>query len=232
MPELRRLVITGDPSAWTEAGFTMDGDRTTLGTIEVVVVPGADPGVVGWELAGLDEPAGGGPGHLDGIDGIATEAVDRPQAEATTHPNGVIRMDHVVIRTPDLDRTIGALETAGFEVRRTRDVPGSSPTIRQVFLWAGEAILEVVGPADGPEATDTPGTTTEDRPAVIWGLALTTDDLDGAADLLGDRLTTPRDAVQPGRRIAAIDTGALGIGPSLALMTPHVGGSPRRPDRE
>lgn len=220
MPELRRLVIAGEPSAWSQAGFAMDGDRTTLGSIEVVLVPGPADGVLGWELAGLATPT-----RTD-LDGIATEAVDRPSPEPVTHPNGVVRTDHVVIRTPDLPRTIGALEEAGFEVRRTRDVPGSSPAIRQVFLWAGEAILEVVGPAEDRDGS------TGDGPARIWGLALTSDDLDGAAALLGDLLTTPRDAVQPGRRIAAIDTRTLGIGPSLALMTPHPGASPHGPDGE
>jgi hypothetical protein len=48
-------------------------------------------------------------------------------------------------------------------------------------------------------------------------------DLDAAAARLGDGLGTPRDAVQPGRRIATA-RGAAGLGVPLALMTP-------RPDR-
>lgn len=219
MPELRRLLIGDPPAAWAEAGFAIEdrsrsddgGATTTLGTVAVRFVDGPGVGIVGWELAG--EGAATAAGTMDGtVDGIATTVTDDPAPEPAVHPNGVSRLDHVVVATPDLARTIDALEGAGFETRRTRDVPGTDPVRRQVFLWAGEAILEVVGTLES----------TGDGPAALWGLALTTDDLDGAADLLGPRITTPKDAVQPGRRIATIDTRTLGIGPGLALMTPHV----------
>ena len=65
-------------------------------------------------------------------------------------------------------------------------------------------------------------------PARIWGLALTTDDLDGAVERLGPLVTEPKAAVQPGRRIATIDTRGLGIGIALALMTPHRAGAEGR----
>lgn len=206
MPELRRLLIGDRPAAWAEAGFAVTGDRTTLGRVEIRFVEGTEPGLQGWELAGVDAAP-------EWIDGIATTRTDAPTPEPVNHPNGVSRLDHVVIMTPNLPRTIDALESAGFEQRRTRDVPGTDPARRQVFLWAGEPILEVVGPVDA----------SGDRPAALWGLALTTDDLDGAVALLGNAISAPKDAVQPGRRIATIDTRGLGIGPGLALMTPHVG---------
>ena len=208
MPELRRLLIGDRPAAWAEAGFAVDDDRTTLGTVEIRFVDGAEPGLRGWELAGVD----GGAGWPDQLDGIPTDHTSDPAPEPVAHPNGVTRLDHVVIMTPDLPRTIGRLESVGFEARRTRDVPGTEPARRQVFLWAGEPILEVVGTVE-PSG---------DGPASLWGLALTTDDLDGAAELLGPRISPPKDAVQPGRRIATIDSRALDIGVGLALMTPHV----------
>lgn len=208
MPELRRLLIGDRPAAWTEAGFAVDGDRNTLGTVEIRFVDDAGPGLRGWELAGLDD----GVRLPDQLDGIPTAHSTDPAPEPMSHPNGVTRLDHVVIMTPDLPRTIARLRTFGFEPRRTRDVPGAEPARRQVFLWAGEPILEVVGPVE-PSG---------DGPASLWGLALTSDDLDGAAELLGPRISTPKDAVQPGRRIATIDSRALGIGVGLALMTPHV----------
>ncbi len=224
MPQLRRLLIGDAPTAWTAAGFrvTTDnaGSSTTIGTIAIGFVDDAEPGIQGWELA--DDDTGSAPsadsaagtGRIpDHIDGIATTTTGDPAPQPIEHPNGVSRLDHVVVLTPDLARTIAALEAAGFEQRRTRDVPGTDPVRRQVFLWAGEPILEVVGTVEP----------TGDGPSRLWGLALTTDDLDGAADLLGPKITEPKDAVQPGRRIATIDTRTLGIGPGLALMTPHLG---------
>jgi hypothetical protein len=58
-------------------------------------------------------------------------------------------------------------------------------------------------------------------PARFWGLAFTVADLDAIAERLGNRLSGPRDAVQPGRRIATL-RGEAGIGPAVAFMTPAV----------
>ena len=181
-------------------------DRTSIGSIAIRFVDQpaqSGPGVIGWELTDIDD------GSIDGLLSIATTA--DPVAPAS-HPNGVSRMDHVVIVTPDLDRTTAALRGFGFSPRRTRDVPGSEPAKRQTFFWAGETILEVVGPVDA----------TGNSPATVWGLALTTDDMDAAVETLGQSLSAPKPAVQAGRQIATIDTKALGIGPALALMTPHI----------
>ena len=203
MPELRTLLVGDDPQGWAAAGFQVDGDTTTIGTIQIRFVDGAEPGVAGIKFTEVAD------GPIDGLPATTTTA---EPAEPVQHPNRVSRMDHVVVMTPDIDRTIGALESAGFNPRRTRDIPGAEPPRRQVFLWAGETILEVVGPI----------TPTGTGPASIWGLALTTDDMDAAVSALGDRLTTPKPAVQPGREIATVKTKDLGVSLALAMMTPHV----------
>ncbi|MEZ5230850.1 MAG: hypothetical protein R2710_30500, partial [Acidimicrobiales bacterium] len=105
-----------------------------------------------------------------------------------------------------------ALRAFGFEPRRRRAVPKSDPPRSQIFWWAGPVIIELVGP----------DTATGNGPASIWGLALTTADLDAVVDLLGDGVSTPRDAVQPGRRIASLRGRDLGLSVPVALMTPHV----------
>ncbi|HEY8865706.1 MAG TPA: hypothetical protein VIM22_02145, partial [Solirubrobacteraceae bacterium] len=76
-----------------------------------------------------------------------------------------------------------------------------------------EPILEVVGPV-GDDAS---------APATFWGLVVVVGDLDAAVATLGDRVGTPRQAVQPGRRIATL-RGEAGLGVPVAFMTPH---SPR-----
>jgi catechol 2,3-dioxygenase-like lactoylglutathione lyase family enzyme len=207
MPELRTLLIGDDPGPWAAAGFAVDGDRTTIGsiTIRFVTTPGGSPqrGVIGWELTDIDD------GSIDGIMSIGTDAAP---AEPVTHPNRVTRMDHVVVMTPDLERTTASLRGFGFSPRRTRDVPGSEPARRQTFFWAGETILEVVGPVES----------TGSAPASIWGLALTTDDMDAATNAIGGALTAPKPAVQPGRHIATVKTKDLDISTAIALMTAHV----------
>ena len=111
--------------------------------------------------------------------------------------------------TPDLDRTVGALEAAGLEARRVRDADAGGKPIRQVFFRLGDPVLEVVGP---PEPSG-------DGPARFFGLALTVADLDATATALGDRLGEPKDAVQPGRRIATLRRSA-GCTTAIAFMSP------------
>jgi hypothetical protein len=144
--------------------------------------------------------------QLTDIDGITVEV--RPTASPlfAAHPLGAQSIDHLVIATDSLSRTSAAIAAAtGAEVRRVRE----AGEVRQGFHRFGGLIVEVVervGLAPGP--------------ASIWGLALVVDDLDAACARLGAELIDePRDAVQPGRRIATLRV-AAGVGIPLALMTP------------
>jgi hypothetical protein len=202
-------VLVGDePVGWAAAGFAVDGDEVRIGTVRIELTGSTGPrGIHGWALAGVEDGS---------ADGLATFSSDRGPAAPAHHPNRASRVDHIVATTVDLDRTVGALRSFGFEPRRRREVPGTDPPRAQVFFWAGEAILELVGP------TAQRG----EGPARFWGLALTCDDLEASADALGDRLGPARPAVQPGRRIATVRTGPLDVSVPIALMSPH------RPDAD
>lgn len=158
-------------------------------------------GIVGWALSDAPEP------RLDVVDGLATEyAAAEPVFAA--HDLGASGLDHVVVLTPDLQRTSEAIATAtGCELKRIREVG----EMRQGFhrIGRGGLIVELVERPDVPEG-----------PATFWGLVLNVDDLDAACALLGpDRISSPKDAVQPGRRIATV-RGSVGLGLPVALMTP------------
>jgi hypothetical protein len=151
--------------------------------------------------------AGGEPGiHRVAFTGLAAERPDglpfvgagtEDGAAAAVHPIGAVAVDHVVALTDDLDRTTGALEAAGLPLRAVRPP--------YAFLPAGTLLVEVV-PTGAPPA--------------LWGLTVAVADLDAAAARLGDRLGTPRDAVQPARRIATVRRQA-GLSLALALITPR-----------
>jgi hypothetical protein len=207
-PRLVELLVAAAPAAWAAAGFAVSGDgRCRIGTTDLVLA-GGDGGMLAWTLDGAI-PAD------DGIDGLAT-TVGRatPELPAPDHPNRVVAIDHVVVATPDTARTFEALEAAGFELRRVRDAGTPDRPLRQGFLLLAEAIVEVVGPPEVQAGT-------EDQPASFWGLTLVAADLDAAAAAMGGRLGPPRDAVQPGRRIATVRREA-GLGLPVALMTPRV----------
>ena len=135
----------------------------------------------------------------------------------TVHPNGTLIIDHVVLFTPDGGRTTAALESVGLKALRVRDTANYGAPMRQTFFKAGEVIIELIGPEE--PATDG----SADGPAGFFGLAFTVADLDAAAARLGPGLGTPKDAVQPGRRIATLRHRDLGMSVAIALMSPEPG---------
>jgi hypothetical protein len=209
-PTLDELTIADTPAAWRDCGFEVDGEVGTLG--EVRVRPAGEEagrGLVGWslrEVAATD------------LDGLATSRSDSPPPPPpAAHPNGVTALDHVVVISPDLDRTIGALEAAGLDLRRVREEPTPAGAPRQAFFRIGSPILEVV--QEPSEAAERAGGGT-DRAAFFWGLALVAPDLDASVAWLGgDRVGEARDAVQPDRRIATLRRSA-GLAVPVALISP------------
>jgi hypothetical protein len=193
------LNIGADPEAWIRVGFAVDGGTSRAGEVRIRFEPGE--GLLGWRLAEADAV------EVDGLP-LAPDVPGAPPG--LPHPNGVTRIDHVVVFTPDLERTTAALEVIGVERRRVREVEADGSPLRQGFFRLGEVILEVVEHAD-----------VEPGPARFWGITFAVADLDAAADVLGDRLGSIRDAVQPGRRIATARREA-GLGLPVALISDRV----------
>jgi hypothetical protein len=192
------VLLADPPERWQALGLDL-GEG--VGGVRLEFGADGGRGIVGLRVRGL---------QTGSIDGLAVHAghADAAAGEGEgTHPLGAIAVDHVVARTPDLERTLCALQAAGLELRRTRD---AGPDARQGFFNLGTAVLEVVGPRE-PDG---------DGPASFWGLVLVVSDLDAAAEHLGDLAGTPREAVQPGRRILTLRREA-GLGTAVALMTPR-----------
>jgi hypothetical protein len=210
-PTVDTLTVADEPGLWRQVGFEVGDDGIcAIGTVRVrLAARDAGRGIVGWSVRGL--------GTTD-LDGLPTELSDTPPHEsAPTHPNGVDSFDHVVAFTPDRARTAAALTAAGMDLRRLRDEPTPAGGGFQAFFRLGEVILEVVEyPSESPRAAQ------RDAPARFWGLALNVQSLGRATELLGDRLSEPRDAVQVDRQIATIRR-AAGLAVPIALMTPGPG---------
>lgn len=206
-PALAALDIADDPAVWIALGFAVDGGgRTRVGDVDLVLTgSGGGAGITAWGLAAATPLP-------PRVDGIATRAAQLPQGPPPIHPNGAVRLDHLVVATPDVDRTLAALTSAGLTISRERDTGLPGPRARQAFLWSGDVILEVAGPA-APAGDD---------PASLWGLVVVTADIDALPARTDQLVGTIRSAVQPGRRIAPVSRGA-GSSVPLAFMTPHRG---------
>lgn len=197
---LAELSVADDPDDWRAAGFTVDDDGLcVIGHVRLFLRPQEDAsGVIAWAFDGL--------GEVSTVDGVPTTSATGDPPVPWEHANGSTMIDHVVLASGDVARTRAALEAVGFDARRVRE---ASPTMTQVFFRAGEVIIELVGPpAPAP-----------DRRTALFGIAVNVSDLDATKASLGDRLGQPKDAVQPGRRIATLRTRDLGIGTPIAFMS-------------
>ena len=201
------LYIADEPGAWAGLSFSVTDSVCRIGAVDVRLAGRATgKGLFGFSLRGIASV------ELDGLPAAVSHA--SPRAPAGEHPNGVVAIDHVVVFSPALDRSVHALQQAGLELRRIREEPTPAGAPRQAFFRLGAEILEVI---QEPDAAVRQGGG-EDRPARLWGLALVSADLDRTVEALDPHVSAARDAVQPGRRIATVRRSA-GLSVPLALMS-------------
>ncbi len=215
-PTIDELALADQPARWAALGFAVSDGCCQLGTVRLrFSAPTAGEGLLGWSLRDVLGTE---------LDGLATTISDSPvPAQAPAHPNGVLAIDHIVAMSPDLDRSVAALEAAGLDLRRVREEPTPAGAPRQAFFRLGAEILELVQEpeqvvlrAGGPAG-----------PARFWGLALRVEDLERTVEQLGAHVGEVRAAVQPGRRIATVRRSA-GLAVQLALMSADERAQPPR----
>jgi hypothetical protein len=199
-----------DPTeAWTRAGFTVGSDSVCrIGGVGIRLV-GRDrgAGIVGWSLRGLPSDV-----SVNDVDGVPTARSGEVSAASSAHPNGVIAIDHVVLLSPDLGRTVESLAAVGVDPRRERDSELGGRPIRQIFFRLGEVIVEVVGSL----------ATVGEGPSSLWGMTYVVTDIDATASFFGDRTAPVKDAVQPGRRISTLRHQEFGMSVRTALISAPV----------
>ena len=132
-----------------------------------------------------------------------------PGAAPAQDANGVTAIDHVVLLSPDLGRTVGSLAGVGVEPRREREAELGGRPMRQIFFRLGEVIVEVVG---SPE-------TTSEGPSTLWGVTYVVADIDATAAYFGDHTAPVKNAVQPGRHITTLRHRALGMSVHSAMIS-------------
>lgn len=197
------LVIGGAPTGWEAIGIHFSNEnRCLLADVSLRIDSTLTPGLHAWSISEIDA-------STTELDGITTSLATYATAPQATPNSGfslhVVGVDHVVINTPNLQRTSDALaQLTGAPLKRTRNAGNG---VTQGFHKLGSVVVELV---TMPSMTE--------GPASLWGFVLNVQDLDGIAAHLGpDVLTPPKPAVQPGRRIATFRSAAA-LGVPVALM--------------
>ena len=197
------LVIGGAPTGWEAIGIHFSNEnRCLLADVSLRIDSTLAPGLHAWSISEIDA-------STTQIDGITTSLATNVATPQATPNSGfslhVVGVDHVVINTPNLQRTSDALaQLTGAPLKRTRDAGNG---VTQGFHKLGSVVVELVTMPSMPEG-----------PASLWGFVLNVQDLDGIAAHLGpDVLSPPKPAVQPGRRIATFRSAAA-LGVPVALM--------------
>jgi hypothetical protein len=198
-PELAELTVADAPERWRALGFDVGEDGSMdIGMVRVRL-GGEGRGITSWSLRRVNAT-----GSIDGLPTTAPRIVIPPPFH--THPNGATGIDHVVVVTPDFDRTAAALAKAGVDLRRDQFAEGRG---RLGFRRIGPAILELV---HRPEM--------EGADPKLWGLTFVVISLETLAERLGDVLGPIGPAVQPGRKIATLSSDA-GLSVPVAFMSPE-----------
>lgn len=214
--QLEFLDISGAAADWERIGFTVVDNTIWLYGTSIRLIDAGDDGagtdgvagLLGWALSGRAPGISTSVGGAFDIDGVPTVVIETVAPHLVEHPNRTVGIDHVVLVTGSLDRTCGAIEAAtGAPLKRVRE----TDEMRQGFHRLGPAgvIVEVVERAEYG-----------DGPATLWGVAFTAPDLEAMHLALGEELLgKPKDAVQSGRQVATVRSGA-GLSVPVAFMSP------------
>jgi hypothetical protein len=196
--QLAELTIADPPERWRELGFSVsDAGQLDVGGVRLQL-GGAGAGITSWALRGAQTD-----GTIDGLQTTAPSTAEPPAP--STHSNGALGVDHIVVVTNEFGRTSLLLEQLGAPIKYTREQSNGS----MGFVRIGPAILELVHVRQ-----------LESPVAVFWGITFTVADIDALAAALGERLGTVKQAVQPGRRIGTV-TDAAGLSTEVAFMSPQ-----------
>ncbi|KAI8803203.1 hypothetical protein BJ742DRAFT_508698 [Cladochytrium replicatum] len=257
---LLELRIADTAEDWERAGFAVSRipelihPFVTVGKVRISLVgPNAIGdrgrivrGIAGWSWE--TSPVHGGD-MIFNIDGLATALVSPRDTEhrsyasnPVSHPNGVTRIDHIVVFSPAVDRTAFACGYLGWKVKRTRDVNGR----RYMFMKVDDVVIELVGPAidyplpgfrpsndpnhpalrpwetmkgdDAAEAVATEIREFTGNVARLWGITFICDNIVNSHKSMGSFARTLKDAVQPGRKIFTLDQSA-GVSTNVAFIS-------------
>ena len=205
MTRVAAITVGGSAAPWHDIGIVAG----LLGDVRLIIDESLPVGLHHLDLVGCPTRAS----HIAGLPVVHID--DAPATTPSTPSAGtqfalrIVGVDHVVVLADDVRATCSEIaQQSGAPLKRVKE---GDRGVQGFHRW-GSVILEVVERRlVAPSDTATT--------AAYWGLVVVVDQIDEAATHLGpDVIGAPKPAVQPGRRIATVRSGA-GLGVPLALMS-------------
>lgn len=216
MTRVVAITVGGRAAPWHDIGIV----GGLLGDVRLNIDESLPVGLHHLDLAGCPTRASHIAGlpvvHVDDAQVVDAQVVDTQVVDTAAPSNAtsqfalhIVGVDHVVVLADDVRATCSEIaEQSGAPLKRVKE---GDRGVQGFHRW-GSVILEVVerrlvAPSDSATT------------ASYWGLVVVVDQIDEVATHLGpDVIGAPKPAVQPGRRIATVRSGA-GLGVPLALMS-------------
>lgn len=206
MTRVAAITVGGRAAPWHDIGIVSG----LLGDVRLNIDESLPAGLHHLDLIGCptrtSHIAGLPVVHVDGAQVVDTAAPSNASPQFALH---IVGVDHVVVLADDVRATCSEIEQqSGAPLKRVKE---GDRGVQGFHRW-GSVILEVV---ERRLVAPTDSATT----ASYWGMVVVVDQIDEVAAHLGpDVIGAPKPAVQPGRRIATVRSGA-GLGVPLALMS-------------
>ena len=206
MTRVVAITVGGRAAPWYDIGIVSG----LLGDVRLNIDESLPVGLHHLDLVGCPTRASHIAGlpvvHVDDAQVVETVAPSNASSQFVLH---IVGVDHVVVLADDVRATCSEIaEQSGAPLKRVKE---GDRGVQGFHRW-GSVILEVVerrlvAPSDSATT------------AAYWGLVVVVDQINEVATHLGpDVIGAPKPAVQPGRRIATVRSGA-GLGVPLALMS-------------
>jgi hypothetical protein len=203
-----RLVIGDNTDSWVRAGFsvTRTGEVNFGNFVLQLIGINNNRGVIGWEFS---EPIG----SSILCDIPVTKALAPTIPSSPQHPNGVVSVDHIVLKSENIMSTVEELGIIGLQPRRrNRD---EKRNLEYVFYKTNSTIIEVISPISVSNNLSAKG-------HILWGIAFTCPDIFATHRHLSTLTKLPWAAVQEGRSITTLNTKELDISIKVAFLSPHI----------
>lgn len=231
---MNNLVVGDDSSAWRMIGFNFEKENElSFGDLNINFVGKSERrGCLGWNFHRESELFDiASSGEKINNEKSGNRIMFDSNSDNMLHPNGVVGIDHVVIKVNDTK--IAEKNLASLGIKKVKETFNSEKNISYSFYRLKGFILEVISSVQTPTGSSSDqlikSTKTENDDNIykemytnIWGITFVTKDINHTHQYLKELTKPSWPAVQKNRRITTLDSKSVDISLRIAFITPHM----------